>query len=73
MKTDSPARIPPPFPPDSKLIDTMEPLPQEPFNARTHFVVMTIINISGMLFSNQLGRFPITSNSGNRYVIIFCI
>ncbi len=72
-KTASPAGIPPPFPPDSKLIDTMEPLPQEPFNAHTHFVFMTIIKISRMLFSNQLGQFPITSNRGNKYVVIFYI
>jgi hypothetical protein len=72
-KTSSPARIPPPFPPDGEPIDTMEPLPQEPFNARTHFVFMTIIKISGMLFSNQLGWFPITSNRGNKYVVIFYI
>jgi hypothetical protein len=31
--TSSPAGIPPPVPPDSKPIDTMEPFPQEPFNA----------------------------------------
>ncbi len=51
----------------------MELLPQEPFNACTHFVFMTIIEISGMLFSNQPGRFPITSNRGNKYIVIFYI
>ncbi len=34
---------------------------------------MTIIKISGMLFSNQSGRFPISSNRGNKYVVIFYI
>ncbi len=34
---------------------------------------MTMIKISCMLFSNQLGRFPITSNRGNKYVVIFYI
>jgi hypothetical protein len=51
----------------------MDPLPQEPFNACTHFVFMTIIKISSMLFSNQPGRFPITSDRGNKYVIVFYI
>jgi hypothetical protein len=51
----------------------MEPFPQEPFNSCTHFVFMTIIKISGMLFSNQLGLFAITSNRGNKYVVIFYI
>jgi hypothetical protein len=73
MKTSSPAGVPPPFPPDSTLIDTLEPLPWEPFNTRVHFVFMTIIKISRMLFSNQLGWFPITSNSGNKCGVILYI
>jgi hypothetical protein len=72
-KTSSPAGVPPPFPPNGKPIDTMEPLPQEPFNAHMHFVFMTIIEISGMLISNLSDRFPITSNRGNKYVVIFYI
>jgi hypothetical protein len=51
----------------------MELLPQEPFNPPTHFVFMTIIKISGMLFSNQMSQSPITSNRGNKYVVIFYI
>jgi hypothetical protein len=53
----------------------MAQLPQEPFNAHTHFVLMTIIeiSISGMLFSNQLGQLPIMSNRGNKYVMIYYI
>jgi hypothetical protein len=51
----------------------MEPLPREPFNPRTHFVFMTIIKISSMLFSNQWGWFPITFIRGNKYVVIFFI
>jgi hypothetical protein len=51
----------------------MEPLPLESFNACTPFVFVTIIKISGMLFGNQLGWFPITSNRGNKYVVIFYI
>ncbi len=72
-KTASPAGIPPPFPPYSEPIDTMEPLSQEPFNACLHFVFMTIIKISGLLFSNQSGQFPITINRGNKYIVIFYI
>jgi hypothetical protein len=72
-KISSPAGVPPPFPPDGEPINTMEPLPQEPFNAHTHFIFMTIIKISGMLFSDHLGRFPITSNRGNKYVVIFYV
>ncbi len=71
-KTASPAGTPLPSPPNSKPIDTMEP-PQKPFNTRTHLFFMTIIKISGMLFSNQSGGFPITYNRGNKYVIMFYI
>jgi hypothetical protein len=52
MKTSSPAGIPPPFPPNGKPIDTMEPHPQESFNVCMHFVFMTIIKIFSMFFSN---------------------
>jgi hypothetical protein len=38
----------PAFPPNFEPIDTLEPLPQEPFNARTHIMFMTIIEITGM-------------------------
>jgi hypothetical protein len=34
---------------------------------------MTIIKISGMLSSNQSGQLPITSYTGNKYVVIFYI
>ena len=34
---------------------------------------MTIMKISDMFFSNQSGQFPITSNRGNKYVVIFYI
>jgi hypothetical protein len=48
----------PAFPPNFEQFDTMEPLPQELFNARTHIVFITIIEITGMLFSNQSGNVP---------------
>ncbi len=63
----------PAFPPGFEPIDTIKSLPQEPFNARTHIVFMTIIEIPGKVFSNQLGRFPIMSNRGNKCVVIFYI
>jgi hypothetical protein len=70
-KASTPSGTLPAFPPNFKPIDTMEPLPQEPFNSRTHIVFMTTIGITRMLFSYQLGGFPITSNRGNKYVVIF--
>ncbi|KAL7481577.1 hypothetical protein ACHAW6_007257 [Cyclotella cf. meneghiniana] len=34
-------------------------------------VFMTMVGIQGQLFTDQTGRFPITSNRGNNYVVIF--
>ena len=43
----------------------MEYTPQEPHNARTHFVFCQVHTISGIISSDQTGRFPITSNQGH--------
>jgi hypothetical protein len=53
--------------------DPMEDVSQEPHNARTHFVFMAIYDFNGNLFTNQTGRFPITSNRGHAYVVVFYI
>jgi hypothetical protein len=53
--------------------DPMEDVPQEPHNAHTHSVFMAIYEINGNLFTNQTGRFPITSNHGHAYVLVFYI
>jgi hypothetical protein len=53
--------------------DRMEDVPQEPHNARTHFVFMVIYEINGNVFTNQTGRFPITSNRSHAYVVAFYI
>jgi hypothetical protein len=52
-KASTPAGNLPAFPIKFGPIDTIEPLPQEPFNARTHTVFTTIIEITRILFSNQ--------------------
>jgi len=51
--------------------DSMEPVPQTPLNDKTHHVYMSIAEVEGRLYSDQTGRFPITSNRGNCYVVIF--
>ena len=51
----------------------MENTPQEPHNARTHCVFCQVHTISGVISSNQTGRFPVTSNRGHAYVVIFYI
>jgi hypothetical protein len=53
--------------------DPMEDVPQEPHNARTNIVFMAIYKINGNLFNDQTGRFPITSNHGHAYVVVFYI
>jgi hypothetical protein len=34
---------------------------------------MAIYKINGNLFTNETGRFPITSNHGDAYVVIFYV
>jgi hypothetical protein len=51
----------------------MEDVAQESHSARTHFVFMAINKINGNLFTNQTSRFPITSNRGHAYVVVFYI
>jgi hypothetical protein len=51
----------------------MEDVPQEPHNACTHFTFMAIYKINGNLFIDQASRFPITSNHGHAYVVVFYI
>ena len=49
----------------------MEEVPQLPNNKRSHHVYMTITDLDSKLYSDQTGHFPITSNRGNFYVVIF--
>ena len=51
--------------------DSMDPVPQTPMNDRCHHVYMSITEMDGKVYSDQTGRFPITSNRGNCYVVIF--
>ena len=51
--------------------DTMEEVPQLPNNNFSHHVYMTISDLDGKLYSDQTGRFTITSNHGNFCVITF--
>ena len=51
--------------------DSMEQVQQTMSNDRSHHVYMSITDIDGKLYSDQTGRFPITSNRGNCYVVIF--
>ena len=57
--------------PTTKEADSMDPVPQTPTNDRCHHVYMSITDINGILYSDQTGRFPITSNRGNCYFFIF--
>ena len=50
--------------------DTMEEVPQLPNNNSSHHVYMTINDLDGKLYSDQTGRFSITSNRRNCYVVI---
>ena len=50
---------------------TIEEVAQLPNSNHSHHVNTTITNLDGKLYSDQTGRFPIMSNCGNCYVVIF--
>jgi hypothetical protein len=37
---------------------------------RTHWVFMKPVEITGLIFSDQTGRFPITSSRGNKDIMV---
>jgi hypothetical protein len=37
---------------------------------QTHWVFMKPVKITGQIFSDQTGRFPITSSRGNKYIMV---
>eukprot|EP00804_Cyclotella_cryptica_P013267 CCRYP_007042-RA/>CCRYP_007042-RA protein AED:0.32 eAED:0.32 QI:0/0/0/1/0/0.33/3/0/993 len=51
--------------------DHMIEQPQAPNNNKTNMVYMSTIEVDGQLFTDQTGRFPVTSNRGNNYIVIF--
>jgi hypothetical protein len=44
-----------------------------PGNIRTNLVYMTTHEATGHLYTDQTGRFPVTSNRGHAYLVIFYI
>ena len=59
--------------PGLHIDDHMADAPQTPLNVRTNHVFMQVHAIDGVISSDQTGRFPITSNRGNAYVVVFYI
>eukprot|EP00804_Cyclotella_cryptica_P022689 CCRYP_012483-RA/>CCRYP_012483-RA protein AED:0.32 eAED:0.32 QI:0/0/0/1/0/0/3/0/684 len=51
--------------------DHMLELPQAPNNDKTNMVYMSTVEVDGQLFTDQTGGFPVTSNRGNNYIVIF--
>ncbi|KAL7478501.1 hypothetical protein ACHAW6_004261 [Cyclotella cf. meneghiniana] len=58
-------------PPTTSLPNPMAEPPQLPLNDKTNMVFMTMVDIQGQLYTDQTGHFPINSNRGNNYVVIF--
>ncbi|KAL7483280.1 hypothetical protein ACHAW6_008929 [Cyclotella cf. meneghiniana] len=44
---------------------------QAPKNDKTNMVFINIVEVAGQLFTDQMGRLPVTSNRGNNYIVIF--
>jgi hypothetical protein len=64
--TQSPIALPPPD-------DTINFVAQEPNNAMTNLVYMLIHDSTGQIFTDQTGCFPVTSNQGHPYLVIFYV
>ena len=52
----------------STVMTTPPSNPEPP--VRTHFVYPKVIDITGQIFSDQTGRFPVTSSRGNQYIMV---
>jgi hypothetical protein len=63
-KNRPPASLPPPYTAMTTLPSSPEP------NVRTHFVYPKVVEITGQIYSDQTGRFPVLSSRGNKYVMV---
>jgi hypothetical protein len=59
--------------PNLHINDHMAQAPQVPLNTRTNHIFMQVHAIEGVISSDQTGWFPITSNRGHAYVVVFYI
>ncbi|KAL7480394.1 hypothetical protein ACHAW6_006093 [Cyclotella cf. meneghiniana] len=59
--------------PPSNTIDTMEEPKQAPQKNKTNMVFTTVAKAEGQLFTDQTSPFPVTSNKGNNYIVLFYI
>jgi hypothetical protein len=66
QQTQSPIALPPPD-------NTINLVTQEPNNAMTNLVYMLIKDITDQIFMDQTGHFPVTSNRGHAYLVIFYV
>jgi hypothetical protein len=57
----------------NNLLDNDDVLPGHISKGLTNLVFMVIHDITGLVFSDQAGRFPITSNRGHAYLVNFYI
>jgi hypothetical protein len=55
------------------LLDNDNVLPDHIVEGLTNLFFMVIHDITGLVFSNQISRFPIISNRGHMYLVIFYI
>jgi hypothetical protein len=57
----------------NNLLNDDDVLPNHINKGLTNLVFMVIHDITGLVFTNQTSRFPITSNRGHAYLVIFYI
>ena len=52
-------------------LDHMDKQEQAPNTDKTNMVFMMIVEVEGLLFSDQTSRLQVTSNRGNNYIVVF--
>jgi hypothetical protein len=70
QQTTQPTQSPIALPPQDNTINLVA---QEPNNTMTNLVYMHTHGITGQILTDQIGRFPITSNRGHAYLVIFYV
>ena len=53
-----------------KTIEDITEFTSKDNNTRTHDVFITVTDLQGKIYTDQTGRFPVTSSRGNKYIMI---
>ena len=67
LRSTKPSHTPNQHP--STVMTTLSPSPEEP-KVRTNLVYTKLVDVTGKIFTDQTGRFPVVSSKGHKYDIV---